>query len=58
MLIVYDEKTKTKSVYCARVRGHVIVPTHLLKMQFNMLKSVVAHLLEHGEQLHFFGMPC
>ena len=39
MLIVYDEKMKTKSVYCARVRGHVIVPTHLLKMQFNMLKK-------------------
>ena len=33
----------------------MIVPTHLLKMQFNMLKSVVAHLLEHGEQLHFFS---
>ena len=32
VLIVYDEKMKAKSLYCAGLRSHVVVPTHLLTM--------------------------
>ena len=36
MLIVYDEKTIAKSLNCAKVRSHVVVPTHVLHERFNL----------------------
>jgi len=36
VLIFYDEKKKAKSLNCARVRSHVVVPTHLLHERCNL----------------------